>query len=94
MNDFLQELKQKQMQIEQSQMQSDIIEIFFIFLLIMLIFLFIIYWITQFLELMSFKDSQFIGKNDKVLWFIFFLIIPILAPFVYKYFRQKYYTSN
>ena len=75
-------------------MQSNIMEILFMLIFILIILLVIAIWITEFLELMSFKDSQFIGKNDKVLWFIFFLVVPILAPFVYKYFKKKYYISK
>ena len=73
---------------------SDIFGFIFMLIFLFIIIFIIVAWIIEFLELMSFKDSQFIGKNDKVLWFIFFLVLPILAPFIFKYFKKKYYTEN
>lgn len=46
-----------------------------------------IFWLTQFLDLMARKDSEFRGHNDKVIWgmlLIFTSFIGAILWFLFK----------
>ena len=45
---------------------------------------FLAIWYPQFIFMMVLSDSDFPGKADKILWFIAFLVIPYLAPFLFR----------
>lgn len=47
-----------------------------------------IFWICQFVLLMALQDEILPGRHDKVLWFIAFLLCPILAPFAFLLWRK------
>ena len=38
----------------------------------------------QFIFMLVLSDSDFPGKADKILWFIAFLTIPYVAPFLFR----------
>jgi hypothetical protein len=40
-------------------------------------------WIMQFIRLMRMPDAAFPGRYDKVLWVVTFLVIGLLAPFIF-----------
>ncbi len=50
---------------------------------ILLAFVFLGVWIHQFTFLMSLSDHQLPGRHDKLIWALFFFMIPILAPFIF-----------
>ena len=57
-------------------------------IVIVLIVIIIIFWFIEFIFLMSLNDSNFPGKSDKVLWFIVFFILPLLAPFLFRSWKK------
>ena len=64
------------------------------FLLIVAIFLIVIlwicFWICQFVSLMLLSDSDFPGRHDKILWAAAFILLFLVAPFVFYYWKMAY----
>lgn len=50
----------------------------------------IVIWGYQFIQLMLLSDSDFPGRHDKVLWFVAFILVYPLAPFVFIQWKQAY----
>lgn len=68
---------------------------FFSFCVLVLL-LFGALWVYQFVQLMSFADTDFPGTHDKILWVVAFLTMFLFAPLaflcwkiVYISFRQQ-----
>ena len=59
------------------------LEIFSLLLLIVIVALIII-WCKEFIFMMALGDSDYPGRYDKTLWFITFIIFSIVAPFLFK----------
>lgn len=49
---------------------------------------FILYWIREFVFLMSLENTLFPGRYDKVLWWIAFFICPLLLPPAFHLWRR------
>ncbi len=52
------------------------------------IIIIIIIWIRQFVFLMSLEDSMFPGKYDKILWYVVFIVSPIITPFAFMLWKK------
>lgn len=60
-----------------------------------LIFMLVICWFWQFIQLMILSDSDFPGKNDKILWFLIFIIFPFIGPGAFIWWKKAYlYERN
>lgn len=59
-----------------------------IIILPFLILAWAIFWVCQFVLLMDLQDDILPGRHDKVLWFIAFLVCPILTPFAFLLLRK------
>lgn len=57
-------------------------------LLTVLILGYLYLWITQFVQLMVFSDSDFPGRNDKILWVIIYIVFSPLAPFLFMWWKS------
>ena len=57
-------------------------------IILALIILIIIRWWEEFIFMMSLNDSNFPGKSDKILWFIVFFILPLVAPFLFRSWKK------
>ncbi len=60
------------------------------FVLYLLILVCVVFWIYQFIQLMLLTDADFPGKNDKVLWFVAFMLLSVLAPGLFVWWKQSY----
>ncbi len=58
-------------------------------LLLIIVFLFILWWLFEFILLMSLEDHLFPGKSDKCIWGILFIILPFIAPLAFALYRFK-----
>ena len=47
-------------------------------------------WITQLVQLMVFRDNDFPGRNDKILWVIIYIVFVPLAPFIFMWWKSVY----
>jgi hypothetical protein len=68
-------------------------EVFKILVLVALIGL-LLFWCSQFIGLMLMREADFPYKHDKILWFIAFLVLPLLAPFVFVFWKQARETTH
>ncbi len=61
---------------------------YIIFLIICL--LLVLFWMYQFIQLMLLSDSDFPGRNDKILWVAAFILVFFLAPFAFRHWKTAY----
>jgi hypothetical protein len=54
-----------------------------LFILVLLVF-----WIIQFAQLMAMRDDEFPGRFDKILWFIAFLTLNVVAASIFLSWKQ------
>jgi hypothetical protein len=54
-----------------------------LFVLVLLVF-----WIIQFAQLMAMRDDEFPGRFDKILWFIAFLTLNVVAASIFLSWKQ------
>lgn len=51
---------------------------------------FVVFWVSQFIQLMLLSDEDFPGKNDKILWFVTFILLSVIAPGLFAWWKQAY----
>jgi hypothetical protein len=58
--------------------------------LVMLLFVLVllVFWIIQFAQLMAMRDDEFPGRFDKILWFIAFLTLNVVAASIFLSWKQ------
>lgn len=47
-------------------------------------------WIVYFAQMMSLADTDFPGKYDKILWFVVFVLLFVVAPFAFWIWKNCY----
>jgi len=47
-------------------------------------------WLRQFVKLMLLSDTDFPGKYDKCLWTAVFVLLSIIAPFAFMFWKSAY----
>ena len=47
-----------------------------------------IFWVCQFIQMMLLSEADFPGKYDKCLWTAAFVIVLLLAPFAFFYWKS------
>ena len=55
---------------------------------IIAIIAFIIFWCREFIFMMALSDSDYTGRFDKPLWFITFFILFLIAPFLFRIWKN------
>ena len=50
----------------------------------------VVIWLWQFIQLMLLSDSDFPGKYDKILWVAAFLLVCVVAPFAFLWWKTAY----
>lgn len=50
-------------------------------------------WFYQFVQLMLLSDSDFPGKHDKILWVAAFVLVFVLAPFAFLWWKSAYRST-
>jgi hypothetical protein len=62
----------------------------FLFFLVVVLLLNAIFWVVQFMDLMTMPDDDFPGRFDKVLWVVVFVaLFLIVAPFAFGLWKEK-----
>jgi hypothetical protein len=61
-----------------------------VLIFILLIVPWILFWGYQFVQLMHLKDEDVPGTHDKLIWAALFLLLPPIAPFVFRWWHQGY----
>lgn len=51
-------------------------------------------WVHQFVQLMLLGDSDFPGRNDKILWAAMFICSFIGAPLAFLYWKMAYISMR
>ncbi len=64
--------------------------IFFSVVLAGLFLAYIYLWITQLVQLMVFRDNDFPGRNDKILWVIIYIVFVPVAPFIFMWWKSVF----
>ena len=49
-----------------------------------------VFWFRSLTSVMATTDTQLPSKYDKILWVTLFLVVPIIAPFLYTASVEKY----
>jgi hypothetical protein len=64
--------------------------------LVMLLFILVllVFWIIQFAQLMAMRDDEFPGRFDKILWFVAFLTLNVVAASIFLSWKQIAMTSR
>jgi len=52
--------------------------------------LIMVVWVYQFVQLMLLADSDFPGKHDKALWVAAFILVCVIAPFAFLWWKTAY----
>lgn len=52
-------------------------------------FAWLLFWIVQFVDLMSLGDVHFMGRYDKLIWGAVFVFLFPLAPFAFWLWKQR-----
>ena len=55
---------------------------------------FIYWWASSFVFMMCLSDSDLPGRHDKVLWFITFLMLSLLAPLLFSMWKRAYLEAR
>ena len=48
---------------------------------------FVIFWASQLYDLMCRKDDEFPGRNDKVLWVLILILLPVIGVVLYWFWK-------
>ena len=54
----------------------------------------LVFWIIQFAQLMAMRDDEFPGRYDKILWFIAFLTLNVVAASIFLSWKQIQIASR
>ena len=65
----------------------------YLFILLFVLVL-LVFWIIQFAQLMAMRDEDFPGRFDKVLWFIAFLTLNVVAASIFLSWKQIQIASR
>jgi hypothetical protein len=53
-----------------------------------------IFWVYEFVQLMLLADGDFPGRYDKALWVVAFVVLFVIAPFAFLYWKRASLTMR
>jgi hypothetical protein len=57
-------------------------------LILLFVLVLFVFWIIQFAQLMAMRDDEFPGRYDKILWFVAFLTLNVIAASIFLSWKQ------
>jgi len=54
----------------------------------------IVFWVYQFVLLMLLSDDDFPGRYDKILWVAVFVLLSVIAPFAFLWWKRACLTMR
>jgi hypothetical protein len=56
--------------------------------------LLLVFWVYQFVLLMLLGDEDFPGRHDKILWVAVFVLLSVIAPFAFLWWKRACLTMR